>query len=614
MSQDFDSIEDKIVQIHQVGGVPVKFLAKSIHPFSSKILTDAFANLSTKYPTFSKEFDKDEQLRSCVNGQGKPNPGALYALGGRLADFASRIRLATSELDDFFKMLPCLSLEEIRRAMKSNDVNSVLGDQEHQFLLFHKGKRYLSFVFGGKQETSPLWSRREQKSVGLCLSGGGYRATLFHLGVLWKLNRERKLQKFDTITGVSGGSITLGVLASQWEELKRRDFVEEAFYSLIVEPIIKITQTNIMMAALAKSFFVNRSKIISDLEELSKGLQVEFSQKLDKLPDPTGDKAPLFVFCACDSYSGEGLYFRYDGVYKITVEPPPEGQAKPSEPANPTDSVHLGIDHAQTERTKRWWSKIPGGDANTVSISEAIAASAAFPLAFNPVEITVEGKVIKAIDGGVFDNFGIDPVLLPKFDWKQRNRLHDIVYLSDAGAPFAQVDLPNFRPLQGLRVTDIIANQIVSLRDSKFQTSIELGHLLGAKCSLENVTDDSFKKVFIANHPGGIGINDEFFQRLSSFRTQLDSFTVAERAILINTGYLSAHEDFSTLIQTIRMQTGETATPNYTDPPMFVDPKEFAEIKNSSSVFSGSAIAKRIPGYSWIYGKERKDQLRTESV
>ena len=29
---------------------------------------------------------------------------------------------------------------------------------------------------------------RPQPGIGLCLSGGGYRAMLFHLGALWRLN------------------------------------------------------------------------------------------------------------------------------------------------------------------------------------------------------------------------------------------------------------------------------------------------------------------------------------------------------------------------------------------------------------------------------------------
>ena len=54
---------------------------------------------------------------------------------------------------------------------------------------------------------------------GLCLSGGGYRAMLFHIGSLWRLNEAGYLRKLDRISSVSGGSITAGVLGLHWDKL-----------------------------------------------------------------------------------------------------------------------------------------------------------------------------------------------------------------------------------------------------------------------------------------------------------------------------------------------------------------------------------------------------------
>ena len=49
--------------------------------------------------------------------------------------------------------------------------------------------------------------------VGLCLSGGGYRAMLFHVGVVWRLHDAGWLERLDRVSSVSGGSITAGALA-----------------------------------------------------------------------------------------------------------------------------------------------------------------------------------------------------------------------------------------------------------------------------------------------------------------------------------------------------------------------------------------------------------------
>src|SRR6266699_2742085 len=55
--------------------------------------------------------------------------------------------------------------------------------------------------------------------VALCLSGGGYRAMLFHLGALWRLNELAYLPQLTRISSVSGGSITAGVLGHRWGRL-----------------------------------------------------------------------------------------------------------------------------------------------------------------------------------------------------------------------------------------------------------------------------------------------------------------------------------------------------------------------------------------------------------
>src|SRR5262245_42128978 len=55
--------------------------------------------------------------------------------------------------------------------------------------------------------------------IGLCLSGGGYRAMLFHLGSIWRLYETGMLRKVVRISSVSGGSITAGVLGLNWKNL-----------------------------------------------------------------------------------------------------------------------------------------------------------------------------------------------------------------------------------------------------------------------------------------------------------------------------------------------------------------------------------------------------------
>src|SRR3990167_4758947 len=58
-----------------------------------------------------------------------------------------------------------------------------------------------------------------EEGIALCLSGGGYRAMLYHAGALWRLNELGLLSQLKRVSSVSGGSIAAGVLALQWKDL-----------------------------------------------------------------------------------------------------------------------------------------------------------------------------------------------------------------------------------------------------------------------------------------------------------------------------------------------------------------------------------------------------------
>jgi predicted acylesterase/phospholipase RssA len=63
--------------------------------------------------------------------------------------------------------------------------------------------------------------------IGLALSGGGFRASFFHLGVIKFLRDKRLLGNVKYICSVSGGSILAAHLMLNWEAYKGSD--EKAF-------------------------------------------------------------------------------------------------------------------------------------------------------------------------------------------------------------------------------------------------------------------------------------------------------------------------------------------------------------------------------------------------
>ena len=56
----------------------------------------------------------------------------------------------------------------------------------------------------------------DRNTPALALSGGGFRATLFHCGTLMRLNELGLLTQMGRIASVSGGSITAAKLAIEW--------------------------------------------------------------------------------------------------------------------------------------------------------------------------------------------------------------------------------------------------------------------------------------------------------------------------------------------------------------------------------------------------------------
>src|SRR5690242_12501162 len=89
----------------------------------------------------------------------------------------------------------------------------------------------VSFIPG--DENQPV-----QEGTALCLSGGGYRAMVFHLGALWRLNELGVLRGIERISSVSGGSITSATLALKWPRLQFSGAgVATNFAQEVVEPV-----------------------------------------------------------------------------------------------------------------------------------------------------------------------------------------------------------------------------------------------------------------------------------------------------------------------------------------------------------------------------------------
>ncbi|MER9947182.1 patatin-like phospholipase family protein [Mesorhizobium sp. M0047] len=333
----------------------------------------------------------------------------------------------------------------------------------------------------------------DRKTPALALSGGGFRATLYHCGALMRLNELGYLSKVTRISSVSGGSIASGMLAAAWPRLNVEKGVVTNLDTEVIAPLRIFCRRSLDTMAVGWGT-VLPGKSIGDVladayDEMFKGIT------LQDLPD-----TPQFVFNATNLQTG-----RLVRLMKVRLA-----------------DFSIG----EIVRPK-------------VRLAVAVAASSAFPPVLSPVEITVDAKswvkrkgavhygdstytrTLSLTDGGAYDNLGLETV----DDFNP-------VIVSDAGAPFGTEETATaFWPKQALRALDIATDQARALRK----------RLLFAECAAEqrvpafsgidcNPTEYPAVQVLQAD-PALTG-------RLARMRTRLDPFSDQEQAQLINWGWL----------------------------------------------------------------------------
>lgn len=295
--------------------------------------------------------------------------------------------------------------------------------------------------------------KKPEAGVALCLSGGGYRAMMFHAGCLWRLNEAGMLAKLNRVSSVSGGSIIAGVLGMNWDALEAKPGVPSAmFQKLVIYPIRKMASVTVDEGAILGGIFLPGS--ISDHVSDHYDKLLFNGKTLQDLPDDSApDKiAPRFVINATNIQSGVLMRFSRPYMRDSRV-----GQIK-----NP---------------------KLP--------LAKAVAASSAFPPILSPCEIDVSKYGLKfepsdgtedlnkspytekpvLSDGGVYDNLGLETA------WKR----YDTILVSDGGGHYKPEPSPHHDwARHAFRVLDIIDSQVRALRTRDLITLFKMKERKGA--------------------------------------------------------------------------------------------------------------------------------------
>jgi NTE family protein len=347
--------------------------------------------------------------------------------------------------------------------------------------------------------------------IALALSGGGFRASLYHLGALRRFNDAGLLSRVTAISSVSGGSITNGLLATRWRKLTpdaSGRFTN--FKELVEEPMREFCGRNLRNHPLLFGRFnplkwkdlATRDYSVTNLlvERYDEDLLGRATMSL--LRDIKTAGGPSFIFCATNMQTGVNWVF---------------------------DDSRIG-DYIAGYTFK-----------DDMALGVAVATSSAFPLAFPPLTVNLAGLAWrdgkmgpgaerdqlrgKAIlsDGGVYDNMGLEPV------WKS----NDFVFCSDAGAPFkSDPDMGGNMFTRLKRANDVIDRQSRALRKRMLIDSFQRGDYRGAYWGIATDIGD------YPLTPKADGYVGATLAKVSRIRTDLDVFEPGEQAVLMNHGWL----------------------------------------------------------------------------
>ncbi len=353
-----------------------------------------------------------------------------------------------------------------------------------------------------------------EDGIGLCLSGGGYRAMLYHLGSIWRMNELGLLHptKLKRVSSVSGGSITSAVLGMNWHSLnfdaQTRIADASSFIKAVVDPVRQLANESIDVAAVGWGTF-NPFKSISDVVEGYYRDYVFGTKTLQDLPD-----APRFVINATNVQSGS--LFRFSKPYMVDYQ------------------------------VGRWNSPI-------IPLARAVAASSAFPPFLSPCTLNLSsirpdevyslGKAdpdhyltkICLTDGGVYDNLGLETV------WKS----FKIVLVSDGGRKSALDPSPaSDWALHSRRLIDLLERQVSALRKKDLIESFQaVGQTAFRQGAYWGITTP-YQDYEPANlNPAGIDLKlhaHETVPEVANMETRLTAIQPELQEALINWGYASA--------------------------------------------------------------------------
>ena len=407
-----------------------------------------------------------------------------------------------------------------------------------------------------------------QGKVGLALSGGGFRASFFHIGVAAALAERDALRHVEVISCVSGGSIVGAHLYLELKKLleekpdaalEQRDYVE--LVRKVAVDFLEGVQENIRTRVAANPVTSLRTLFQRGFTRTKRNGEL-FEKLLYSRVDDGRGEAPRMMRDLIVQPSGHAGEFR----------PQDENWLRSAKvPILVLNATTLNTGH-NWQFTATWMGEPPAGSDSSVDRNDrlrrmyydeapapyrqvrlglAVAASACVPGLFEPIVLDdlYEGLTLRLVDGGVYDNQGIDALL---------DQDCSIVLVSDASGQMPTVPDVVADPLgvAGRSNSVLMARvrraeyaQLDLRRRAGVLRGLMFVHLrqgLGARVrSWVNATDPydplDLDRSDASDATGAIP--SEVQSLLAEMRTDLDSFTDVEAYALMASGYRLTQND-----------------------------------------------------------------------
>ena len=241
-----------------------------------------------------------------------------------------------------------------------------------------------------RSHTNVDQNKNEQRNIGLSLSGGGSRAIAFHLGCLRALHDRNILNSVDVISSVSGGSIIAALYA-----------YTNCSFSEIEKRILNLLKSGIDVKI--KKEFIRTGAYKKELHQYLTQFPLSMRNRLFK-KDKQLRRISYRTLCFID------VLQKYWFGDKVITD---------SRRSNVNTVINAS--ELRTGTAFRFGSQESGCwrfgtiDKNNVSLAEAVALSAAYPLFLPSLDKNydfskyerVESKRVVLSDGGIFDNTGV---------------------------------------------------------------------------------------------------------------------------------------------------------------------------------------------------------------